>query len=60
MSIDAFDSGYWYAVELKAFVRELGLTGTSSLRKDQLEAEIKHFLEYGQFKKKRAAGRRSK
>lgn len=42
-----FDNGYWYATELKAFARELGIAAASRLRKDQLENAIKKFLRTG-------------
>lgn len=44
MTCEAFDAGYWYALELKAFARELGIKGASKYRKDQLEALIRQQL----------------
>ncbi len=45
-----FDSGYWYADEIKAFAKELGIPLRSKLRKDELERLIKHFLHTGKIK----------
>ena len=42
-----FDNGYWYAVELKDFARELGIPSVSKLRKDEIEKSIKHFFRTG-------------
>lgn len=47
MSVDTFDNNYWYAAELKAFAKEIGLAGSSPLRKDQLERSIKNYLQDG-------------
>lgn len=47
MTEEQFDRGYWYVDELKAFARELGLSGTSRLRKDELEGAIKAFFRTG-------------
>lgn len=45
-----FDNGYWYADEIKAFAKQIGITNSSKLRKDELEQLIKHFLRTGQLK----------
>src|SRR5258708_16350944 len=50
MTIEQFDNGYWYAVEIKAFADEIGVPAASRLRKDELEELIKHFLRTGQIK----------
>lgn len=42
-----FEHGYWYATELKAFARQLGIPSASALRKDELEAAITHLLRTG-------------
>jgi len=47
MTVDEFDHGYWYATELKAFARTLGLRASSLLRKDQLERAVRSFLTSG-------------
>ncbi len=47
MTLEQFDNGYWYAVELKAFARKIGIPSSSVLRKDELEKAIKHFLKTG-------------
>ena len=43
-----FDNGYWYAAELREFVRGIGVAGTGRLRKDELEMAIRHFLRTGE------------
>ena len=45
MTLQQFESGYWYAVELKAFAKTLGVKGASRLRKDQLEELVRLALE---------------
>src|SRR5438034_2736425 len=50
MTVEQFDNGYWYAVEIKAFADDLGIPTASRLRKDELEELIKHFLRTGQIK----------
>lgn len=47
MTEQEFDNGYWYAVEVKAFADEIGIRSAVKLRKDELEALIKHFLRTG-------------
>ncbi len=47
MSVEQFDNGYWYALEIKAFADEIGIPAASKLRKDELEELIKHFLRTG-------------
>jgi hypothetical protein len=47
MSIEQFDNGYWYATELKAFADELGVPRAGQLRKNELEAAVKHVLRSG-------------
>jgi hypothetical protein len=44
MTLRAFDNGYWYAEELRAFAVKLRILSASKLRKDQLEAAIKALL----------------
>ena len=44
MSLRAFDNGYWYAAELRAFAIKMRIPSASTLRKDQLEAAIKKLL----------------
>ena len=50
MTVEQFDNGYWYAVEIKIFADEIGIPSASKLRKDELEELIKHFLRTGQIK----------
>jgi hypothetical protein len=47
MTVDEFDRGYWYALEVKAFARDLGIHGAVKLRKDQLETAIRRYLRTG-------------
>jgi len=44
MSLRAFENGYWYAVDLVAFGKELGLPAAHRMRKNELEAAIKAYL----------------
>ena len=44
MTRRAFDNGYWYAEDLRAFAVELKIPSARKLRKDQLEAAIKNLL----------------
>ena len=53
MSLADFDNGYWYALELKEFAKELGIPSAGRLRKDELEAAIKSFLRTGKIAKAR-------
>ena len=48
MTVSEFDRGYWYTVELKQFAQTIGVPAASRLRKDELEAAIKRFLESGE------------
>ncbi len=48
LTVSEFDRGYWYADEIKAFARAIGITNSSKLRKDELEELIKHFLKTGE------------
>lgn len=42
-----FESGYWYALELKQFASDIGVPNSSKLRKDQLEEIIKTYIQSG-------------
>jgi hypothetical protein len=44
MTLRAFDNGYWYAAELRAFAVKMQIPFANKLRKDQLEAGIKDLL----------------
>ena len=44
MSLRQFDNGYWYATDLAAFGKELGLPAAHRMRKNELEAAIKAYL----------------
>ena len=50
MTIEQFDKGYWYADEIKAFAKEIGINHSSKLRKDELEKLIRSFLQTGTLK----------
>lgn len=50
MTIKEFDNGYWYAVEIKAFAKTIGIHGADKLRKDELERAIKRYLKTGKSK----------
>ena len=50
MTVEQFDNGYWYALEIKAFADRIGIPAASKLRKDELEELIKHFLRTGHIK----------
>lgn len=45
-----FDKGYWYADEIKAFAKQIGIDNSSKLRKDELEPLIKCYLRTGEIK----------
>src|ERR1041385_6969595 len=47
MTVEQFDNGYWYALEIKAFAVDIGIPAASRLRKDELEELIKPFLRTG-------------
>lgn len=47
MTLTEFDNGYWYAVELKDFAKQLGVPFSGKLRKDELEKAIRAFLKTG-------------
>jgi len=50
MTEKQFDNGYWYALDVKDFAKEIGIPSYSKLRKDELENSIKHFLQTGKIK----------
>ncbi len=47
---EEFNKGYWYANEIKAFAKEIGIVNSNKLRKDELEKLIKHYIRTGQVK----------
>ena len=47
MTLDEFDTGYWYALELKRSAKDLGASVSSRMRKDELEAAIRLYLVTG-------------
>lgn len=51
MSLEDFDRGYWYSVEIKAFAKKIGISPVSKLRKDELEKLIRQFLNDGKIKR---------
>jgi len=48
MTETQFENGYWYATELRAFARDLGVPSAAKLRKDELERTVRHFLRTGE------------
>jgi len=50
MTVMQFENGYWYATEIKAFAKTIGIASANKLRKDELEKAIKLFLETGKIK----------
>lgn len=42
-----FENNYWYADEIKAFAKELGIPNSSKLRKDEIEKLIKFYIQTG-------------
>jgi len=47
MSVAEFNSGYWYATEIKDFAQKIGIPHSNTLRKDELEKSIRLFLQTG-------------
>src|SRR5688500_95628 len=47
ITVEQFENGYWYAEEIKAFAKKIGIRNTTRLRKDQLEDLIKAFIRTG-------------
>lgn len=46
-TVAEFEGGYWYAIELKQFARDIGAANSSRLRKDELEEIIKTYIYSG-------------
>ena len=55
MSLREFRNGYWYATDLIAFGKELGLPAASRMRKNELEDAITAFLRTGRLPKRVAS-----
>ena len=51
MSLRAFENGYWYATDLMAFGKKLGLPAAHRMRKNELESAIKAYLATGRLPK---------
>ena len=51
MSLQAFENGYWYATDLVAFGKKLGLPAAHRMRKNELESAIKAYLATGRLPK---------
>lgn len=49
MTLADFDTGYWYAVELRRFAKQLGIPESSRMRKDELEATVRSYLRTGRY-----------
>ena len=52
MSVEQFDNGYWFATEVKAFAKSIGIQAAHKLRKDELEDSIRRFLRTGKHENK--------
>ncbi len=50
MTLEEFDNGYFYATEIKAFAKSLGVKYVAELRKDELEVIIRNYLKTGKIK----------
>jgi SAP domain-containing protein len=55
MSLQAFENGYWYATDLVAFGKTLGLPAAHRMRKNELEQAIKAYLASGRLPKTTSA-----
>ncbi len=53
MTLEEFDNGYFYATEIKAFAKSLGVKHVAVLRKDELEKIIRNYLKTGEIKQSR-------
>ena len=51
MSLQSFENGYWYATDLLAFGKKLGLPAAHRMRKNELESAIKAYLATGRLPK---------
>ncbi len=51
MTVPQLENGYWYATEIKAFAKSIGIPSASKLRKDELGKAIKLFLQTRRIKK---------
>jgi hypothetical protein len=49
MTLEEFDTGYWYALALKRFAKRLGIASSSRMRKDELETAIRSYLVTGKY-----------
>jgi hypothetical protein len=47
MSLQEFSNGYWYVDELKDLASQIGISGATRLRKDELEKAIQTYLRSG-------------
>ena len=52
MSLQAFENGYWYATDLVAFAKTLGLPAAHRMRKNELESAISAYLTTGRLPNK--------
>jgi hypothetical protein len=50
MTLAEFETGYWYAAELKDFAVTLGIPGANKLRKDEIEKAITAFITDGKLR----------
>ena len=47
MTLSEFENGYWYALQLKNFGKQIGIPSANRLRKDELQIAIRSFLKTG-------------
>lgn len=50
MTLAEFETGYWYATELRDFAVMLGISGAAKLRKDEIEKAIVAFITGGKLR----------
>ena len=46
ITFEEFENGYWYASELKEFIKEIGIKNYNKLRKDEIEKIIVEYIMY--------------
>lgn len=59
-TVAEFENGYWYAKDLKEFAKHIGVANSSALRKDELEAIIKDYLQNGVLPQQHSPQRKKK
>jgi hypothetical protein len=46
ISLEEFENNYWYSIQLKKFLKEIGLKNYGKLRKDEMESIIAKYIKY--------------